>query len=207
MARSEPVEHHLVRATVGDTNDIVEMLIRAFIDDPVTCFMFSNEKRRAKALRRFFSIQIKRDFIHTGEVWTTEQKSGAAIWAPPSKPRPGLKDVMRVAPLLRELFPVSHLRVALRALFAVESQRPRTPHWYLATLGTDPDVQGHGVGSTLMNSMLERIDSDGMPAYLECSKERNVSFYARFGFEVSKEMTAVPTAPRIWLMWREARLS
>jgi hypothetical protein len=58
-----------------------------------------------------------------------------------------------------------------------------------------------------MNSMLERIDREGAPAYLECSKERNVSFYARFGFEVTKEMKAVPTAPPIWLMWREARPS
>jgi ribosomal protein S18 acetylase RimI-like enzyme len=72
-------------------------------------------------------------------------------------------------------------------------------------LGTDPAAQGHGVGSTLLSSMLERVDAEGAPAYLECSKERNVAFYARFGFTVTKELNAVQGGPRIWLMWREPR--
>jgi ribosomal protein S18 acetylase RimI-like enzyme len=95
------------------------------------------------------------------------------------------------------------MQLALRALFTVESERPTVSHWYLATLGTDPVAQGHGVGSTLLSSMLERVDQEGEPAYLESSKERNVSFYARFGFKVTKELTAVDGGPRIWLMWRE----
>ncbi len=73
-------------------------------------------------------------------------------------------------------------------LFQVDGLRPREPHWYLATLGTDPDRQGKGLGSTLMESMARRIDESGLPAYLESSKERNVSFYARFGFEVVDEL-------------------
>ena len=48
-------------------------------------------------------------------------------------------------------------------------------------------------------------DAEGAPAYLECSKERNVSFYARFGFKVTKELNTVIGGPRIWLMWREPR--
>jgi ribosomal protein S18 acetylase RimI-like enzyme len=181
------------------------MLVRAFCDDPVASFMFIDESSRPRALKRFFKIQLRGDYLRTGEVWTTEERSGAAIWGPPSKPRPGMRDLFRVLPLLPELMPLRHMRDALRALFVVESERPTVPHWYLATLGTDPVVQGHGVGSTLLSSMLDRIDAEGAPAYLECSKERNVSFYARFGFNVTKELKTVIGGPRIWLMWREPR--
>jgi len=203
--RREPVEHRLQRATDEDTPALVDVLVRAFEDDPVANFMFSNERRRPIALKRFFSIQLSRDYLRTGEVWTTESRSGAAIWGPPTKPRPGVRDLVRVLPLIRELMPLDHMRLALRGLFVVESERPKVPHWYLATLGTDPAAQQHGVGSTLLSSTLVRIDQEGMPAYLECSKERNVSFYARFGFKVTKELTAVSGGPRIWLMWREPR--
>ncbi len=197
--------NNLVRATDADTEALVAMLVRAFSDDPVASFMFIDDEKRPRALRRFFKIQLRGDYLHSGEVWTTEARSGAAIWGPPSKPRPGVRDLFRVMPLLPELLPLSHMRDALRALFVVESERPTVPHWYLATLGTDPPVQGHGVGSSLLGAMIERIDEQGVPAYLECSKEKNVPFYSRFGFKVSKELNAVRGGPRIWLMWREPR--
>jgi ribosomal protein S18 acetylase RimI-like enzyme len=205
VTRREPIEHRLVRATDSDTPALVDVLVRAFDDDPVACFMFCNEIRRPIALRRFFSIQLSRDYLRSGEVWTTAERSGAAIWAPPTKARPGVRDLFRVLPLIRELMPLDHMRQALHGLFVVESERPKIPHWYLATLGTDPHAQHHGVGSTLLASTLQRVDEEGLPAYLECSKERNVSFYSRFGFEVTKELTAVRGGPRIWLMWREPR--
>jgi ribosomal protein S18 acetylase RimI-like enzyme len=203
--RREPTEHSLLRATDADTPALVDVLVRAFEDDPVASFMFGDESRRPTALRRFFSIQLSRDYLRTGEVWTTSERSGAAIWGPPTKARPGVRDMLRVLPLVRELLPLGHMRLALRGLFVVEAERPKIPHWYLATLGTDPAAQHHGVGSTLLASTLERVDEEGMPTYLECSKERNVSFYARFGFKVTKELTAVRGGPRIWLMWREPR--
>jgi GNAT superfamily N-acetyltransferase len=202
----EPVDRAVRRATEADVAPMVSMLVRAFEDDPVAMFMFCVPRRRRKALKRFFSIQLEQDYLRFGEVWTTEDRSGAAIWAPPSKPRPGMRDLFHVLPLLRELFPLRHVREALRALFVVESLRPRVPHWYLATIGTDPELQGHGIGSALMKSVLERIDAAGEPAYLECSKEQNVPFYARFGFSVTRELTAVQGAPRIWLMWREPQV-
>jgi ribosomal protein S18 acetylase RimI-like enzyme len=205
VIRRQPDEHRLLRATDKDIPALVSMLVRAFDDDPVANFMFCNQKRLPIALRRFFSIQLSRDYLRTGEVWTSEDRSGAAIWGPPAKARPQMRDLIRLLPLMRELMPLEHMQRALRALFAVESERPKMPHWYLATLGTDPSAQGHGIGSALLSSMLERVDAEGLPAYLECSKERNVSFYSRFGFNVTKEMMAVPGAPRIWLMWREPR--
>jgi len=195
----------VVRASSTDVPDLVDVLVRAFDDDPVASFMFCDARKRPRALRRFFSIQLQGDYLRTGEAWTTTDRAGAAIWGPPSKPRPGIRDLLRVLPLLRELLPPRHMKDALTALLRVESERPTLAHWYLATLGTDPVHQGHGVGSTLLADMLERVDTEGYPAYLECSKERNVAFYSRFGFEVKKELTTVGGGPRIWLMWREPR--
>ena len=69
----------------------------------------------------------------------------------------------------------------------------------------DPDRQGTGVGSALLADGVERIDAEGLPAYLESSKERNVPLYARFGFEVVEELRPKGGGPTLWCMWREAR--
>jgi hypothetical protein len=52
--------------------------------------------------------------------------------------------------------------------------------------------------------MLDRCDSEGVGAFLESSKERNIAFYARHGFRVTSEVR-FPGGPPLWLMWRDPR--
>jgi hypothetical protein len=52
--------------------------------------------------------------------------------------------------------------------------------------------------------MIDRCDVEGLPAYLESSKESNVAFYNRFGFETVK-VVAHKAGPQQWLMWRKPR--
>ena len=93
----------------------------------------------------------------------------------------------------------------LRVLHAVEGPHPKEPaHCYLRVIGCEPDRQGQGVGSRLMQPMLEQCDARGMPAYLESSNEKNVPLYRRHGFEVTGEVVT-HLGPRAWLMWRKPR--
>jgi ribosomal protein S18 acetylase RimI-like enzyme len=87
----------------------------------------------------------------------------------------------------------------------MERKHPKTPqHWYLAVLGTAPDAQGRGLGSAVLGPVLEQCDRDGVGAYLESSKERNIDFYARHGFRVLEELRLL-RGPKMWKMWREPR--
>ena len=82
---------------------------------------------------------------------------------------------------------------------------PEEPHWYLAVIGSDPDVRGKGFGQALMRSRLDRCDAEHAPAYLESSKPENLPYYLRFGFAVTGEITLPNGGPTLWPMWREPR--
>ena len=71
-------------------------------------------------------------------------------------------------------------------------------------LGTEPASQGQGLGSAVLGPVLEQCDADGVGAYLESSKERNIDFYARHGFRVTDELRLL-RGPRMWGMWRDPR--
>jgi ribosomal protein S18 acetylase RimI-like enzyme len=191
------------RAVESDVDAMVAQLCRSFYDDPVMCHVFGNPQRRMDGMRRYFSIQMRKDYLRFGGCYTTENHQGAAIWGPAGKPRQGM--VAGLLSMIRVLPYLSNTVSTVRLLSLIDSLHPHEPHWYLATLGTDPDVQGRGIGSALMRPVLEHCDAEGLPAYLESSKERNVPFYARHGFEVVKEVPAPGNGPTLWTMWREPR--
>jgi ribosomal protein S18 acetylase RimI-like enzyme len=188
----------------ADVPAIVDLLVRAFDDDPVSCFAFGGDRRRRLGLRSFFATLLRRQYLPLGEVYTTADLGGAALWGPPDRPRRPVRELADLVPTAPYIVGPGMLRT-LRFLMEVDSLHPDEPHWYLATLGADPDRQGRGIGSALLTSMLARVDEDGSPAYLESSKARNVPLYARFGFEVIEELHSSTGAPPMWRMWREPR--
>ena len=192
------------RATAADVEPMAAQLCRAFFDDPIMGFVFRNERRRNQGMFRYFTSQMRGDYLSFGACYTTDDHKGAAIWGPPGKPLltglAGIANLVAVFPYV-----ATHLKATLQLISTMESLHPHEPHWYLATLGTDPDVQGKGIGSALMRVVLDQCDAEVVPAYLESSKERNVPFYRRHGFEVVKEFPVPGGGPKIWTMWREPR--
>ena len=92
-----------------------------------------------------------------------------------------------------------------RIMSAWGKRDPRERHWHIGPVGVHPDVQGRGIGSSLMASFLELVDDQRSPAYLETDRERNLAFYQRFGFVVVAEEDILGV--RNWYMWRVARTS
>jgi ribosomal protein S18 acetylase RimI-like enzyme len=190
------------RAVAADIGPMAAQLAKTFWDDPVASHLMPNGSRREAGLRAYFRTQMKADFMPFGGCYTTDGYAGSAIWAPPGKPMlTGLSGLLTMVPVLP--YVVSNLGTTVRMLALVERTHPRVPHWYLASLGTAVERQGQGVGTALMRPVLEHCDAEGMPAYLESSKERNVPFYRRHGFEVVEELRLPGDGPPLWTMWRE----
>lgn len=92
-----------------------------------------------------------------------------------------------------------------RIMSAWGKRDPRERHWHIGPVGVHPDVQGRGIGTSLMAAFLELVDEQRSPAYLETDRAQNLSFYQRFGFVVVAEEDVLGV--RNWYMWREARAS
>ena len=180
---------------------LAAMLARAFHDDPVTEWFMRSEARRQKYATRFFAWQLHR-LLGQEQVHVADDRNAAAIWALPGQWRESNWQALR---LFVSLVPalMSHLPAAARGVEQVEKRHPPDPHLYLAVLGTDPVAQGRGLGTAVLRPGLELCDREGLPAYLESSKERNVTFYGRFGFRVTGEVQMPGDGPTVWLMWRD----
>ncbi len=198
------VSYDVREAGRSDVRGIVGSLCSAFFDDPVAMFVFPYDRFRRVGLAKFFTALLTGyGYIEHGEVWTTDDSVGAAIWLPPpGKTQAGLSELLKLLPVMPYALSRNSIKV-LKLLAKIEASKPREEHWYLSTLGVIPDLQGHGVGSSLIRPVLEKCDDTGMPAYLESSKERNIPFYRSHGFEVVRELSVGSGTPTVWPMIRK----
>jgi ribosomal protein S18 acetylase RimI-like enzyme len=85
----------------------------------------------------------------------------------------------------------------------LREHHPVESHWYLATIGVDPELWGRGIGTGLLSAWLQMVDADLEPAYLETDVDRNIRFYERAGFAVVEELRILGVG--IWTMRRPGR--
>lgn len=191
-------------ATPADVPAAAAALAAAFETDPVWRWLASPAADWTPSATRWFAAFLRHQLAHHGEVLVDEGVHGAAVWLPPQRWKGTVGEGMALAVPSVRLFRGGLVR-AVRNMAAIEGAHPKAPeHWYLALLGTDPAHQGAGIGSALISGVLERCDEQGLDAYLESSKEENVPYYGRHGFEVVGELS-MAGGPTMWRMWREHR--
>jgi GNAT superfamily N-acetyltransferase len=200
MTRDDDHDGHPVAEPTGPTEDDVVVLrpgqhaaagaaiSAGHADYPTFRHVFPDPRRRARALRAFFSATV-RDAIPLRSVlatWRGPDVAATAVWLPPGgfpwstrrkvAATPALTRVMLADP---RAFPTF-----MRYGANMERAHPSEPHWYLEVLSVRPEHQRKGLGGGLVRPILQRADGDGLPCYLETADPANVAFYHRFGFEV-----------------------
>ena len=178
---------------------------RAFYDDPLQVWALPDESTRLDVLTRLFALMIREASLPLGESYTDDTRSVAALWAPPGRWLVDAQTAGRLdgmADIVGDRIPWMR-----RCWEAISGVHPAEPHFYLSGLGTDPPRQGQGLGSAAMAPVLERCDAQGIPAYLESTKERNVVFYEHHGFAVTGTIVVPADGPKLWTMWREPQRS
>ncbi len=187
----------------ADLDMLVHTLSDSFARDPMLNWVFP----QTQLYPFFFRMLVKDVYLPRGIVHIDEQERAAALWLPPEQR-------YQIAPRLSLLrFGLKLIQHdGLRPLWRMRQQGsvfarhlPSEPHYYLQFIGCRHSEQGRGVGAALLKQGTNICDERGMPAYLECSNERNLPLYQRHGFEVRAAQAVAKNGPTAWFMWREAQ--
>lgn len=192
--------HQIVRAEPTDAGWIADLVGAAFLHLPVTAWLVPDPDERARVMPRNFQILVEYVLEH-GEVDTTADRSGAALWLPRGATElpPPVDYDRRVEQACGAAAPRFH---ELDALF--EKHHPDGgAHHHLALLGVRGDRQGQGIGSALLRHHHAELDRTGVPGFLEASSTGSRDLYARHGYQLLGEPYAVPNGALFWPMWRE----
>jgi GNAT superfamily N-acetyltransferase len=187
-------------ADPGDRGAVIQMIVRAFSQDPLVRWFFPDDAAYERRASAFFGYLFDIRVVH-GEIHVAGDCAAASLWNRPGggMPKPE-QDRLWATDVEPGAEPGELDRLdAMEA--TVDAVRPVGPHWYLGVLATDPSRRGAGLARAVLQPVLYRADADGIPALLETGTPENLPFYARFGFDVLAE-ARVSGGPPLWAMWR-----
>jgi ribosomal protein S18 acetylase RimI-like enzyme len=195
------------KAGYADVNDIKKLLARAFDNDPLQNWYVVQDEKRTSRLEKFVGTYLEHYAMKYNHAFATEELTGAAIWFPPEPANCWKSSILKELSLMHKFIPVMGIR-KLPAIMAgielLQKHHLKKAHFYLPYIGVDPVSQGKGIGSQLLLQGLGMCNQKRVPAYLETSVEKNLSYYEKHDFSVMAEVQ-LNKGPKVWTMIYEPK--
>jgi GNAT superfamily N-acetyltransferase len=169
---------------------------RAFVVEPMMRWPLCGGADIEERLTHAFELFME-DPIRLGMVWEAGDAMGALIWIPANE-----MDALGAAnQAMRSVFEREDGARRFDQLWDwVESKHPEEPLALLDSVAVEPAAQGRGVGSALIQALLDQARVAGHGALLETGNPRNVPLYERYGFRVVDDADVPGGGPHIWFM-------
>lgn len=191
-------------ATANDVPRLAGALADAFVHDPVYTWMLPRGRRLNARLRAMFTAELEQYGLPQGTVWTNAGCDGAVVALPPGASEMPKSITLTQALMWMRAFG-TRLPLAIRVQRTMEARHLPEPHLYVRIIGVRTALQGQGLGSALMQPILQRADSAELPTYIEASTERSAALYERLGFRHTDVLELPEGGPPLWLMRRPAQ--
>src|SRR5262245_51224580 len=181
------------------------VLTRAFYDDPGVTYVLPDLSTRQSVLSWFFTSVAIRTSRLCGEIYTTRNVEGGALWICPGVDLT-VADVARkgISDLPFELSRLSVTRwiQVSRHLESVRRQLADKHHWYLLAAVIEPSIERSQLRRTLLAPVLATADWDLRSCYAETFNETDLAFYEQSGFEIAGAGRIPDGGPNFWALIR-----
>ena len=173
--------------SLSDVDAAAQVVSQAFVDDPLTSFMFPTKSTRVKTLHMFSRIYGEINIRNGRGYGVGEPLQGVAFWTFPTQEDVSInvKSLGKFLPLLFSMYPIGYWRgrAILGRIEKLHKKHAAEPHFYLDNLAVLPSARGQGLASKLIRPILEIADAHKSVAYTDTVTPANVPLYEHFRFQ------------------------
>jgi len=166
---------------------VVNILSKAFDTNKSVNYVVKQDRNRQERIRHLmaYSFNVCQAF---GEIWISDDDQACALILHPDKKKTSLDAIMWDVKLALKVIGLDRVGKVLKRESEIKKVHPISNFAYLWFIGVNPELQGRGVGSRLMEEVIAECQKIKRPIYLETSVDRNVPWYKKFGFEVFQSL-------------------
>ena len=171
-----------------DKELVADILAKSFIDNQSIQFVVKQDKHKVRRLNLLmkYSIYYGETF---GKVYLSDTRNACAIILDSRKKRTTFASVLWDIRLVFGCMGISNVKKVLKRETLIKQNHPKIDFIHLWYIGVNPDHQGNGLGTQLMQQIIQDAKSMRLPIYLETSNVRNHKFYHELGFNIIGEMS------------------
>ena len=189
---------------ISTINEFSGLLSRAFYDDPFYEWIMPDDNKRGSEINWWMKILLQYTYKY-GDILYTEDRKAVSMWLGPDNP---MVNDLRMFSMGLILYP---FKIGFRNFYRVlditgqwdrEHKKMNKRHYYLMVIAVEPDFQGKGIGSRLLQVGLDKADKEGLECFLETVTPEDVKFYEKHNWKVILN-NGFGVNEQYWLMTRE----
>jgi ribosomal protein S18 acetylase RimI-like enzyme len=171
------------RAEYKDKRLVVDILSKSFDSNKSVNYVVKQDGQRKDRIRSLMGYSFNTCLV-SGEIWISDDNLACALLLFPDQKKTSLQTILWDLDLAANAIGVTRVFDVLKRESQIKKNHPRCLFTYLWFIGVDPQAQKRGVGSKLLNEVIDMNANKKRPIYLETSVTNNLSWYKKFGFEV-----------------------
>lgn len=182
----------MIKASNNDRELIIELLTKSFEENQSVNYIIKQDSKKTERIRALmnYSLGICAMF---GEIWLSEDKHACAMILYPHLKKTTVRAIYLDLKMIIKAIGLTGINKTIKREKLIKIKQPKTDMAYLWFIGVNPVDQHSGIGSRLLNEVIELADHKGLPVFLETSTVQNLAWYRRFGFQVYDELTLTYT--------------
>lgn len=166
---------------------VVDILRESFDDNQSINYIVKQDGKRKDRIRQLMEYCFEMCLLK-GQIFLSEDHNGCALILHPERKAGLIETISLDLKLAFRSIGLSRVRKVMKREKLIKAHQPREPFHYLWFIGVYPDSQGKGIGSKLLDDILQYYQKDERPFYLETSVLTNLPWYKKYGFKIINEI-------------------
>jgi len=177
----------MIKAKYSDKNLVVDILTKSFDTNQSVNYIVKQDAKRAQRVRALMGYSFEVCYLF-GDVFLSDDKRSCALITYPDKKTTTFKSILLDVKLILFAVGLKNIKKTLARETLINKIQPKELKYYLWFIGVDPEYQNEGIGSILLDEIIEDSELKKRPIYLETSTLKNLPWYKKFGFQVYHEL-------------------
>lgn len=176
----------MIKAAHHNKQLILDILTSSFDSNQSVNYIIKKDNKRNKRIRALmdYSFEICQKF---GEVFISEDRYACALIIYPDRKKTTLHSLLLDLKLILKCVGFRNIKKTIRRESLIKKVQPKEVMTYLWFIGVVPKRQGNGIGSRMLDEIIENSWKETRPIYLETSTLTNLPWYNKFGFKIYHE--------------------
>jgi len=174
-------------ANYEDKSLVTDILTKSFDTNQSVNYIAKQDRKRLKRIRALMDYSFEVCYLF-GDVFLSDDRKACALILYPDKKKTTLKSILLDIKLILSCIGVENIKKAIARESKIKQLQPKELMYYLWFIGVDPEHQNEGIGSILLDEIINDSKNKQRPIYLETSTLKNLPWYKKYGFQIYNEL-------------------